>query len=45
MHNWEDKCKEDGAVLVSDGVICQDEPDDDAVEKLQSTWQSTCIIL
>ena len=32
MHNWEDKCKEDGAVLVADGVICQEEPDDDAVE-------------
>ena len=22
----EDKCKEDGAVLVADGVICQEEP-------------------
>ena len=22
MHNWEDKFKEDGAVLVADGVIC-----------------------
>ena len=33
MHNWEDKCREDGAVLVSDGVICQEEPDDEAVEK------------
>ena len=36
MHNWEDKCKEDGAVLVSDGVICQDEPDDDAVESCKA---------
>ena len=33
MHNWEDKCREDGALLVSDGVICQEEPDDEAVEK------------
>ena len=32
MHNWEDKCKEDGAVLVADGVICQEEPDDEATE-------------
>ena len=36
MHNWEDKCKEDGAVLVSDGVICQEEPDDDAVESCKA---------
>lgn len=28
MHNWEDKCREDGALLVSDGVICQEEPDE-----------------
>ena len=33
MHNWEDKCREDGALLVSDGVICQEEPDDETVEK------------
>ena len=32
MHNWEDKCKEDGVVLVADGVICQEEPDDEATE-------------
>ena len=36
MHNWEDKCKEDGAVLVADGVICQEEPDDDAVESCKA---------
>ena len=30
MHNWEDKCNEDGAVLVADGVICQEEPADEA---------------
>ena len=36
MHNWEDKCKEDGAILVSDGVICQEEPDDDAVESCKA---------
>lgn len=32
----EDKCKEDGAVLVADGVICQEEPDDDAVENCKA---------
>ena len=31
MHDWEEKCKEDGAVLVSDGVIWHVVPDDDAV--------------
>ena len=36
MHDWEEKCKEDGAVLVSDGVICQEEPDDDAVESCKA---------
>ena len=36
MHNWEDKCKEDGAVLVADGVIRQEEPDDDAVESCKA---------
>ena len=36
MHNWENKCKEDGAVLVADGVICQEEPDDEAVENCKA---------
>ena len=31
MHNWED-----GAVLVADGVICQEEPDDEAVENCKA---------
>ena len=35
-YGWEEKCKEDGAVLVSDGVICQEEPDDDAVESCKA---------
>lgn len=30
MRNWEDDCKEIGAVLVCDSVICNDAPDDDA---------------
>ena len=40
MHNWEDKCKEDGAVLVADGVICQEEPDDDAKAACQELGKS-----
>lgn len=30
MHNWEDLCKEKGAELVHESVICADAPDDDA---------------
>ena len=36
MHNWEAKCKEDGAVLVADGVIIQEEPYDKAVENCKA---------
>lgn len=32
MRNWEDTCKNDGAVLVCESVICNDEPDDEAEE-------------
>ena len=31
MRTWEDRCREDGAVLACDSVICNDAPDDDAV--------------
>ena len=31
MRTWEDRCKEDGAVLVCDPVICNEAPDDEAV--------------
>ena len=31
MRNWEQTCKEDGALLVCDFVICNEAPDDDAV--------------
>ena len=30
MRNWEETCKSDGANLVSQSVICNDAPDDDA---------------
>lgn len=32
MRTWEDTCKNDGAELACDSVICADAPDDDAVE-------------
>lgn len=31
MRNWENTCKDDGAVLASDPVICNEAPDDDAI--------------
>ena len=31
MRNWEDVCRADGANLVIDIVICNDAPDDDAI--------------
>ena len=30
MRTWADRCREDGAVLACDFVICADAPDDDA---------------
>ena len=32
MRNWEASCKEAGANLIQDGVICNEEPDDEAKE-------------
>ena len=32
MRNWEDTCKGDGANLVCESVICNETPDDDALE-------------
>jgi len=31
MRNWEEQCKNDGAVLACDFVICNESPDDEAV--------------
>ena len=30
MRNWEEQCTSDGAVLVTESVICNEAPDDDA---------------
>src|SRR5699024_6081689 len=31
MRNWEERCIQDGASLVSDSVICNEAPDDEAL--------------
>ena len=31
MRDWEERCKNVGAVLVTESVICQEEPDEEAV--------------
>lgn len=33
MSSWEERCGEDGISLAADSVICNDAPDDDAIEK------------
>lgn len=32
MRNWEEACKSSGANLVSEGLICHETPDDEAIE-------------
>ncbi len=36
MRNWEDDCKNCGAVLAAESVICNDAPDDEAVAKCEA---------
>lgn len=33
MRTWEDNCKNAGAIMVADAVICVESPDEDAVEQ------------
>ena len=40
MRNWEDTCKGDGANLVCESVICNDAPDDDALEACKKLGES-----
>lgn len=40
MRTWEDRCKEDGAVLVCDPVICNEAPDDDAVNACKALGEA-----
>ena len=36
MRNWEDTCRNDGANVVCDSVICQDAPEDEAEANCRS---------
>lgn len=36
MRNWEEQCKNDGAVMPCDFVICNEAPDDDAVAECKA---------
>ena len=40
MHTWEDTCRNDGTSLVCDSVICQEAPDDDALNACRSLGES-----
>ena len=36
MRDWEERCRDHKIVLVSESVICQEEPDDEAKEKCRA---------
>ena len=36
MRDWADRCKTDGMNLVSDGVMCNDAPDDAGIEECKA---------
>lgn len=40
MRTWEDTCRNDGASLVCNSVICQEAPDDDALNACRSLGES-----
>ena len=40
MRTWESDCKDAGAVLACESVICQDEPDDDALAACRSLGEA-----
>ena len=40
MRTWEDRCREDGIELVSDGVICMEAPDEDALAACRTLGES-----
>lgn len=40
MRNWEGICKEAGANLVCESVICNDAPDDDAIENCRKLGEA-----
>ena len=42
MQNWEETCKNDGADLVCDSVICADAPDDEADAACAALGKALC---
>lgn len=36
MRDWADRCRADGAVLINDGVIANNEPDEDALAQCRA---------
>lgn len=40
MRNWEDTCKEVGAVLACESVICNEMPDDDGIQSCKELGES-----
>ncbi len=36
MRTWEETCRNDGAVLATDSIICNEAPDDEAISACQS---------
>lgn len=36
MRNWDETCRNDGAVMACDYVICNEAPDDDAIEECKA---------
>ena len=40
MRNWEEECKEAGAVLVCDSVMCTDSPDAEAVRACKALGEA-----
>lgn len=40
MRTWEDTCRNDGASLVCDSVICQEAPDEDALNACRSLGEA-----
>ena len=40
MRTWEDTCRNDGASLICDSVICQEAPDDEALTACRSLGEA-----
>lgn len=40
MRNWEESCKEDGAVFACDSVICLETPDDEATANCKALGEA-----